>query len=234
MKFTLLLLAIFLSPMLNGQNLEQISRSRELTEIRNNLNLDGIRDRNDRNQPSVDGSPYLFKSWNNLSKIYYDDRVYVISNFNYNIYSERFEAKLSDDSILIINPRNVKSILINDKTFGRYLDPEYQRNSYFEEIAKFDSDQLLLKKYAVKIKEGPRNPLTKVKLTNDKLIRDDIFYLCNLKDNSLKKIKLKNSTVQSLFRKEVLEDVKVFVEENSLNYRDPDDIKKMVQHYNTL
>ena len=61
-----------------------------------------------------------------------------------------------------------------------------------------------------------------------------IFYLCNIKDNTLKKIKLKKSSIQSLFRKEVLENVKAFVEENSLNYRDPDDIKKIVQHYNTL
>jgi len=234
MKINLLILTFLFSPILNGQNLEQISRSRELTEIRNNLNLDGIKDINSRNQPNVDGSPYLYKTWNNRSKIYYTDKIYVIANFNYNIYSERFEAKLSEDSILIINPRNIQSILINDKSFGRYLDPEFQRNSYFEEIVKFKDDHLLLKKYVVKIKEAPRNPLTKEKLSNDKLIRDDIFYLCDLKDNTLKKIKLKKSEIHSLFKKEVLDDIKAYVNENHLNYRDPEDVKRIVQHYNAL
>jgi hypothetical protein len=234
MNIKLLLLVIFFSPLLNAQDIEQISRSRELTEIRNNLNLDGIRDVNNRNQPLVDGSPYLFKNWNNKSKIYYDNRVYIINNFNYNIYSERFEAKLSEDSILIINPRNINSILINEKTFGRYLDPEFQRNSYFEEIVKISDDYLLLKKYIVVIKEGPRNPLTKEKIANDKLVKSEIFYMCDLKDNKLKKVKLKKSTVQSLFRKEVLEGVNIYVNENHLNYRDPEDVKRIVHHYNTL
>jgi hypothetical protein len=234
MKYLIIIIAIATIKFVNAQNLQDISRSRELTEIRNNLNLDGIRDINSRNQPNVDGSPYLYKTWNNRSKIYYNDRVYVITNFNYNIYSERFEAKLSEDSILILNPRNVEYIMINDKTFGRYLDPEFQRNSYFEEIIKFQDDYLLLKKYEVKIKEGPRNPLTKVKLTNDKLIRDETFYVCDLKDKTLKKIKLKKSTIQLLLRKEVLDDIKIYVDENHLNYRDPEDVKKLVQYYNTL
>jgi len=224
---------LFFGPLL-AQNLEQISRSKELTEIRNNLNLDGFKASKDRNRPDVDGSPYLYKSWNNHSKIYYEDRVYVISNFNYNIYSERFEAKLSEDSILIINPGNIKSILINNKTFGRYLDPEFQRNSYFEEIIKIDDNNLLLKKYTIKIKEGARNPLTKEKLTNDQLVNEEIYYICDLNDNELKKVKLKKTTIQSLFRKDALENIKNYVNENHLNYRDPDDVKKIVEHYNTL
>ena len=124
---------------LKAQDLEQISRSREFTDIRTNMNLIGTSDVAGKNQSNVSGSPYLYNSWNNKAKIYYDDKVYVINNFNYNIYSERFESKLSEDSILIINPRNIKSILIDDKVFGRYLDPEFIRNSYFEEIVKFDN-----------------------------------------------------------------------------------------------
>ena len=233
-KIYFLLLVIFFSPLLNAQDIEQISRSRELTEIRNNLNLDGIRDVNNRNQPLVDGSPYLFKNWNNKSKIYYDNRVYVINNFNYNIYSERFEAKLSEDSILIINPRNIISILINEKTFGRYLDPEFQRNSYFEELVKINDDYLFLKKYIVAIKEGPRNPLTKEKMANDYLVKSEIFYMCDLKDNTLKKVKLKKSAIESLFKTENLNSLNKFIKNNRLKYNDVNDIVKIIKYYNSL
>jgi len=233
MKYFALIITILISTYVNSQDIQQLSRGRELTEIRNNLNLEGIKDINSRNLPKVDGSPYLFKTWNNPSKIYYSDKVYIISSFNYNIYSERFESKLSEDSILIINPRNIQNILINDKLFGRYLDPEFQRNSYFEEIIKFE-DKLLLKKYIVKIKKGSLNPLTKEKLTNDALIVDEIYYLCDLKDMSLKKIKLKKSTILSLVKEESKEELNGFVKTNKLNYNDIDDIKKIVQFYNTL
>jgi hypothetical protein len=233
MKISVLILSLFVVGVINAQDLEQISRSRELTEIRGNMNLDGIKDVSGKKQSNVDGSPYLFKSWNNISKIYYDDKVYVINSFNYNIYSERFESQLSEDSIVIINPRNIKNIVINNMVFGRYLDPEFQRNSYFEEIAKLDG-YYLLKKHIVKIKKGSLNPLTKVKLSNDKLIQDEIYFLCDLKDNSLKKIKLKKSTIQSLVSKEFIQDVTNFVKENNLSYKDDDDVKKIVQYYNTL
>lgn len=218
---------------INAQDLEQLSRSREVTEIRSNLNLDGIKDVQGKKQSNVDGSPYLFKTWNNLSKIIYEDKEFVITEFNYNIYSERFEAKLSEDSVVIINPRNIEKIVINNKTFGRYLDPVYQRNSYFEEVAKVDG-LLLLKKYTVKIKPGALNPLTKEKLTNDALVQDEVFYLCDLNNNKLKKIKLKKSTVQSLFNKDHLETVKNYVKEQRLNYKDAEDIKKIAKYYNSI
>ena len=219
----------------HAQNLEQFSKSRQFTDIRSNLVLNGFSVGNNRNGLKVDGSPYLFKSWNNPSKIVYGDKVYIVAIFNYNIYSERFEAKLSEDSLFIINPRDIKKVIINGKVFGRYLDPDFYRNSYFEEIAKINDDNLLLKKYTVKIMPGPINPLTKEKLGNDRLVKGENYYICDLKDeNKLKKIKLKKSTVQSLFNKEVLGEIKKYVNNNDLNYRNPEDVKKILQFYNTL
>lgn len=233
MKYIIFIITVLSTTAINAQDIQSLTRNRELTEIRSNLNLEGVREAGSKHQPDIDGSPYLFKSWNNRSKIIYENKEFVINIFNYNIYSERFESKLSEDSIFIINPRNVKNILINDKLFGRYLDPEFQRNSYFEEIIKID-DFMLLKKYVVKIKKGSINPLTKEKLTNDALVMDEIYYLCDIKDMTLNKIKLKKSTFSQLFKKDYIEDINSFVKINKLKYNDVDDIKKTVQYYNTL
>lgn len=233
MKYIIFIITVLSTTAINAQDIQSLTRNRELTEIRSNLNLEGVREAGSKHQPDIDGSPYLFKSWNNRSKIIYENKEFVINIFNYNIYSERFESKLSEDSIFIINPRNVKNILINDKLFGRYLDPEFQRNSYFEEIIKID-DFMLLKKYVVKIKKGSINPLTKEKLTNDALVMDEIYYLCDIKDMTLNKIKLKKSTFSQLFKKDYIEDINSFVKINKLKYNDVEDIKKTVQYYNTL
>lgn len=233
MKYIIFIITVLSTTAIKAQDIQSLTRNRELTEIRSNLNLEGVREAGSKHQPDIDGSPYLFKSWNNRSKIIYENKEFVINIFNYNIYSERFESKLSEDSIFIINPRNVKNILINDKLFGRYLDPEFQRNSYFEEIIKID-DFMLLKKYVVKIKKGSINPLTKEKLTNDALVMDEIYYLCDIKDMTLNKIKLKKSTFSQLFKKDYIEDINSFVKINKLKYNDVDDIKKTVQYYNTL
>ncbi|RIA10482.1 hypothetical protein OE09_2347 [Flavobacteriaceae bacterium MAR_2010_72] len=179
----------------------------------------------------VDGSPYLYDTWFNQSKVYFRDKVYNISSFNYNVYSDRFEAKLSKDSVLIINPEGVNKVVINNKTFERYYDPETQLNSYFEQLIKFNN-YWLLKKYTKKVKSGSVNPLTKQKLTNDALVQDEVFYLSN--ENKLKVIKLNKSDIQSLFKKEHLEHVKNFVKNQGLNYKDEDDIKKIITYYNSL
>ena len=234
MKISILIMLFAFCSVLKAQDLEQISRSREFTDIRTNMNLIGTSDVAGKNQSNVSGSPYLYNSWNNKAKIYYDDKVYVINNFNYNIYSERFESKLSEDSILIINPRNIKSILIDDKVFGRYLDPEFIRNSYFEEIVKFDN-YFLLKKYIVKIKPGSVNPLTKVKLSSDELKQDEIFYICDLENNNeLKKIKLKKSTILGLIKTDYTDNINNYAKKDKLNYKSIEDVRKLILYYNAL
>lgn len=235
MKIILTIIGYFVITSVVAQDLEQLSKSRQFSEIRSNMVLNRFEVGNDGNGPKVDGSPYLYKSWKNPSKIFYGDKVYTVPIFNYNIYSERFEAKLSEDSLFIINTRDLKKIIINDKVFGRYLDPEFQRNSYFEEIIKIDDDNLLLKKYTIKIMPGPTNPLTKEKLGNDRLIQGANYYICDLKDeDKLKKIKLKRSTILSLFQSENVKSVRDYVKDNGLNYNRENDIKTIIRYYNSL
>lgn len=182
----------------------------------------------------VDGSPYLYDSWFNQSKIYFKDKVYNISSFNYNVYSDRFEAKLSKDSVLIINPDGVNKVVMNNKTFERYYDPETQKNYYFEQLIKFDH-YILVKKYTKKVKSGSVNPLTKQKLTNDILVQDEHFYLNDVNnENDLRVIKLNKSEILSRINKEHLEQVKSFVKEKGLNYKDEKDIIKIITYYNSL
>ena len=188
---------------------------------------------NNKTNDKVDGSPYLFEHWINLAKVFYNDREYDFQSFNYNIYAERFEVKIAEDSVFVINSLNVKKVIVNNKVFKHYMDSESQKNVYFEEIIDFD-DYRILRKHSVKINSGTINPLTREKLSNDRLVKNETFYIFDLMDQSLKIIQLKKSNIQPLIKKEKLDNINKYIIENRLKYKDIDDLKKIIKYYNTL
>ena len=230
MKNQIVVFLTLLSCVVNAQGFKD--GSVDVVEIRTAITLNGMKV-SKKSKAKVEGSPYLYKSWNNSAKIYFSDKVYILQSFNYNIYSERFEMKLSEDSVFIINPGNVKMVLINDKVFKRYLDPEFQRNIYFEEIIDFN-EYKLLRKYGVIIKEGTLNPLTKQKINSDRLIRKDHYYLKRNDSDELEKIKLNKNIFLNLINKSSVSNIKIFVKRYKLSYKKIDDVQKIFNYYNTL
>lgn len=194
---------------------------------------DGVWVVNKSNQKKIDGTPYLFKNWFQKGKIYFEDRTYIIDALNYNVQAERFEAKISDDSVFALNHGNFYKVEINGKSFSRHLDPDFQRNTYFEDIIHFKSKQLL-KKYAVKIKEGQVNPMTMQKIQPDKYIKNEQFYILKDSSDELKKVKLKKSTILSLIDESNKPIIKEYVKENRLSYKRVEDVFKILNYYNTL
>ena len=198
------------------------------------LRSDNLREIYNKNlKNGVDGSPYLYESWDNSSKIFYKDKIYSINTLNYNLYADRFEAKLSLDSVFALNPESVKKVILNNRVFREYLEPESQISGYYEELGDFEGYRLL-RKYSVKVKDAPVNPLTNVKVSNDELVQSEVFYIIDLTTNNLNKIKLKKSDIEPLFKKEKLNSLNKFVKANHLKYNDTDDIGKIIRHYNTL
>jgi hypothetical protein len=188
---------------------------------------------NKRTNTKVDGSPYLYDTWFNHSKIFFQDKVYTISTFNYNIFSDRFEAKLSKDSVFVIDPLNIKKVIINERVFNHYQDPESKKNAYFEELIDFDNYRML-RKYSIKTKSGTLNPLTREKLSNDKLVKIEDYYITDLNNNSFKKLKLKKLAFEALINKENLNKINKFIKDNDLKYTDIYDIIKILKYYNSL
>jgi hypothetical protein len=233
MKKAILQLCILLSPLCynfygqNTGNLQLPFPQSDYVQIVGMSSKD-VRDISNNNTDNkIDGSPYLFDSWNNSAKVFYQDREYVLKSFNYNIYKGRFEAKISNDSVFVINPINVKKVNVNGNVFSHYFDPESQETSYFEELIDFDDFRILIK-YNVKIKSGPINPLTNEKLSNDQITKYEKYYLCKLQDNTLTNINLNKTNIQSLFTKEKLYNINKYVKDNHLKYNNISDVINMV------
>ncbi|GGG42305.1 hypothetical protein [Bizionia arctica] len=194
----------------------------------------GIWVKNSEANTNLKGSPYLFDSWTSSSALIYsaDNRAYKFNNLNYNVRLERFEAKFSEDSILAFNPKNIDKIVIHNRTFKRYLDNEFQRNSYFEELVVTNS-VIILRKFEIGIKEGVVNPLTHQKTTDDEMIVKEKYYYTTDGEN-LKFIQLKKSSILKTLDADKRDLVKEYAKENKLSFKEINELKKILEYYNTL
>jgi hypothetical protein len=186
------------------------------------------------NNNNIKGSPYLFDSWYSANALVYtkDNVAYKFRELNYNVQLERFESKFSEDSIFVFNPKNIGKVIINGKTFKRYLDSEFQRNSYFEELVVTNSF-VLLRKYEIGIKEGMYNPLTQQKTTDDEMIvKEKYFYTTD--NENLKLTQLKRSFILKSIESDKRDLLKQYAKDNDLSFKDINDLKKIFNYYNTL
>ena len=181
---------------------------------------------------TVEGSPYLYPVWLNNAKVYFEQKEYTFPSLNYNVYAERFEAKIAKDSVFIINPKGVDKVVLGNKVFKRYLDPEFQRNSYFEELARLN-DVVLLRKYFAEIQEAGLNPLTKVPMGVPKLLQKEKFYTLKGKED-LKAVKLKKSVILNLVDDDDVKILKTYARENGLSFRNSNDVIRILTYYNSL
>lgn len=216
------------------------SASISVTNARNNFSntqitsASGIWVTNYSRTKNLKGSPYLFDSWNSSNASIYikNDKSYKFKNLNYNVQMERFEAKFTEDSILTFNPKNIEKVVLNGKTFRRYLDPEYQRNSFFEELAVTKSISIL-RKHEIEIVKGNINPITHKKIAEDQMVQKEKYYY-TVDNKTLKETKLNKSSILKSIDPNKKDALKQYVKDNNLNYSDVNDLKRVLEYYNTL
>lgn len=181
----------------------------------------------------IKGSPYLFENWYNDSKIYTNERIYKIGSFNYNIAKERFEAKISEDSVLVISTGNINQVKINNVVLKPYYESERDRFTFFEEVGHMNNN-LILKKYVVKIKEGNFNPMTQKKISPDRYVNEEYLYIADNKTKLLKRLKLKRSSIINLIDSENKQEVLEFVKSNRLKYNNLSDVQKILDYQKSI
>ena len=186
-----------------------------------------------QNKKTTEGSPYLYETWDNESKVYFEEKAYIFKSFNYNAHVGQFEAKLSKDSVFVINPSGVDKVVLGNRVFKQYLDPENNKKAYFEEILK-SRDFLLLRKYYTKIKKAKVNPLTKTPEGLPILELEEQCYVLKGESTQLEKISLKKSTILELIDEKVVKEVQSYVKKNKLKYGNIEDVTRILEYYNTI
>jgi len=184
----------------------------------------------------IKGSIYLYDDWNNSGKIFFANNAtaYKLPTSNFNIQSRRVEMKYAKDSLFVINSANIDKIIIRDKTFKLFKDPDYNRNALFEEVFASE-DVVLVKKYKLAVNEGQVNHMTGRKLSPDKYIRKEIYYISkdpNHEDFNV--VKFNKKLVYSLVDKDNQDQVKAFYKEKNLSYKDENDLKILLNYSMSL
>lgn len=187
------------------------------------------------NDSNVEGSPYLFKNWNNKSKIWYDDKVFNLDSINYDLENERFEIKLNKDSIYIISPNtNIKKVEINNLLFKPYYNNKLQRNSFYEVLWENDNYSFL-SNYKLKIKGGGIDPLTKTYISPKEYVSEkDYFILKHEEEEQMVAIKLKKSDILKLVDVSYIDMIEDFVKKQRLKYNQISDINRILNYYYSI
>lgn len=184
---------------------------------------------------NIEGTTYLFKSWNNSSTIWQGDKIFNLDSLNYNLQTESFEFKLNKDSVFIIGPdKNISKVVINNHVFKTYHKNKSNRNSFYEVIWE-NNDMSLLVEYNLKIKDGSMDPLTKNYITPKQYDSEKTYFI--FKPNEQEKIhaiKLKKSDILKFIDESHLNEVKSFAKKQKLKYKEISDIKKILTYYYSI
>ncbi|MFC4632886.1 hypothetical protein ACFO3O_03150 [Dokdonia ponticola] len=185
-----------------------------------------------RNPPRpIDGTVYLFDSWNNKTLILTNSQekpFELNSNINFNTKLNAFESKIDSETIFTFDFTNIDKIIINNRVFKNIYSPVDGGYRIFEVIAA-SKDFEIYKNYSIDIKEGSPNP--QLARANDKYIIKDSYYL--KKGKSFKKLKLKKSDILKATgsKSSLVED---YAKENKLNFKNERDVQKIVGYYMSL
>lgn len=225
MKRTLVIILILVFSFTNAQN----SKDNVGYINKRVINKIGVWLKTEISKEKIEGSPYLFSSWFNTSKIYFDNVSYNINNLNYNVQDNNFVAKISNDSILRLNKNKFKKVVINNKIFKPYYDSELKQNLFFEELGEFKDFSFLKKNYVIILK-GSFNPMTQNYTSPDRIVIKKKFYV--VKEEQLILVKLKKSKILDLMNPDSKKEVISFVNKNKLSFNQEKDVIRVLRFYN--
>ncbi|WP_299683418.1 hypothetical protein [uncultured Dokdonia sp.] len=176
----------------------------------------------------IDGTVYLYDDWANYATVSSEDTKVRLNNLNFNAQRNAFQSKIGLDSMFTFNFRNIKDIVVKNKTFKSVYSSVHQRNRVFEVITE-SKDFSIYKDYRIEIKAG--NPDPQRGSPNDKyLLRHD--YYIN-KDGTFEKFQLKKSKLLKVMGDKA-DKVGAYIKSNKLKLKKPEDFAKIMKYYNSL
>tara|TARA_B110000495_G_scaffold172709_1_gene161813 strand:- start:149 stop:883 length:735 start_codon:yes stop_codon:yes gene_type:complete len=180
---------------------------------------------------TVDGSIYLFEDWKNYPVIIKskDNKTFTLNNVNFNLRTNRLVTKISQDSIFVLNMKQIDNINILGKVFKK-IDSEIG-SRVFEVI--YESDKVsILNFHSVKLVEGSVNPMLSRK--NDKLIHKEVYYLMN--DSGITEFRLKKKFILESFANNEAEKKSLlkYYSKNKLSFKNLNDLKNVLNNIDNI
>lgn len=176
----------------------------------------------------VDGTPYLFENWGPAIITTSDGSKLKIENVNFDGRRNKIVHRLSQDSIYTFNSLVIDRAIINGKTFMNVTAPDNSIIKVYEVIAETD-DFKILKDYVIDINEGSSNPMRGT--IYSRYITREYYML--LTDDGFNKFKLRKKKLLNLLGDKE-DEVEEYVDEKDLNYKNEEDVNKIVNYFSAL
>ncbi len=181
-------------------------------------------------QREVEGSIYLFDSWENMAIIKTQDgKRYSLNNLNLNVKHNVFQSSFSKDSIFTFNFNNIDRIVVNNKVFKNYYWND--TNSVYEIIYELDSFQIL-KGFSLRFVEGSANPM--VNRSTDKYIIKTAYYI--RKDGLIKPFKFSRRKILNLITTDKIKQKKIidYSKKNKFSFSKEYDVKRILDYVKSI
>ena len=122
---------------------------------------------------SVKGSVYLFDKWQNVAKIYKQNKqVISLSNINLNLQKNIFESRIYQDSIIAFDLNDIDKVIVNGNLYREYT---YEGDTKIFEVIYESETFSILKNSSVKLIESSPDP--KLNRQESKYIKKYQYYV---------------------------------------------------------
>jgi len=181
--------------------------------------------------PITIGNIYLFSEWvNNVELALKTNKRLIIRNLNYNIQKDKFEIKISKDSVFTLDSNYIDYIVVEGRNFKK-LEQVINSKGFYE-IVFFGNNFSIVKKNNLRLIKGKLNPLDGSVEPNKYYAYQD--YYLNRDNNRLIKFNLKRKAVLSLFKEDKEKKLINYVNKNRFSYKKEKDLIKIFKYVDSL
>lgn len=184
-------------------------------------------------QYKIEGSPYLDDAFIN-GTIYTTAKTQIVDvPLRYNIYNDNLEFKTSDGSILeLAHPETVERAKMGetDMIYTDYLTTtKNTKQGFFKVLA--EGNLMLLAKPDIFYQKAKEEAAFKEAQPPKFILKPDVYYLQKPGKPAVKVRKSKDlDEVIDAHKKEI----SAFIKQNKIKFKQAEDLKQLVEHYNSL
>lgn len=202
-----------------------------LLKIRINNNVNGTKNENYQN---IEGNPYMFDNFQ-AGTVKLKNGNSFAGMLQYDIYAGTLYFKKNDTNYAIDLSNEIEYVSINESKliYSNYITTkpakETTASAYFEIV--IDAKCQLLAKKNVSIKEGVQGNGIVLSTTTRFNKKNDTYFI---KIDNKPAIEIKNNqSLISIFEKNS-NTIETFIDKENVSYKRVEDLKKIVNYYNTL
>ena len=229
MKFYLFYLAVFVSGFSFSQmtNMSGVGGSIDTFAELRGVEFDKVANPTKNNR--IEGSVHVFETWDNNGVIKLGSQNYSIKNINFNAFKNTIESKIDEESVYAFDLKTNDVVYINNREFRNCFDPKKGMNRIFEVIAG-DKDFQLLKSYDIQVYMYQADPLM-IRKKDGKYMTNKAYHINS--NGNISEVKLKKKSLLKAFG-DKSKAIEKFIKSNKLSYKKEDDLKKIIDHFNSL